>query len=106
MDQVDETAIRPWRYQVLLTPDGDDFLCRLEAMDDWLMRWKIMYRAVSVNRDNGAIRVCFREECVANAFFEALGGELVPADAFAASLSADPLDAETAIPLVPTAPRA
>lgn len=91
MKQAEETTIRPWQHQVLITAGSDDFLCRLEAMDDWLMRWKIMYRAVSLRGDNGAVRVCFREESLAHAFHEHLGGELVPPDAFAVALAADPL---------------
>ncbi|MGO4670164.1 hypothetical protein [Bosea sp. 2RAB26] len=101
----DETAIRPWRHQVLVVTEGDDFLCRLEEMDAWLERWKIMYRAVSVKRDKGAIRICFREASLAHAFHETLGGELVPPDALAVALAADPF-AETRKPLALRAPEA
>ena len=100
-----EPAIRPWRHQVLLVAEGDDFLCRLEEMDAWLERWKITYRAVSVKRDKGAIRVCFREASLAHAFHETLGGELVPPDALAVALAADPF-AETRKPLALRAPEA
>lgn len=93
----DETVVMPWRHQVLLVAEGDDFLCRLEEMDAWLERWKIMYRVVSVKRDKGAIRVCFREASLAHAFHETLGGELVPPDALAVAVAADPL-AETGRP--------
>ncbi|GAU85785.1 hypothetical protein [Bosea sp. BIWAKO-01] len=87
----DETPTRPWRHQVLLVAEGDDFLCRLEEMDSWLERWKIMYRVVSVKRDEGAIRICFREASLAHAFHEHLGGKLVPPDPCAVALAADPL---------------
>lgn len=58
-------------------------------MDAWLERWKITYHAVSVPRDNGAIRICFRDDSVANAFSAYLGGQLVSPDAVA--LTADPI---------------
>jgi hypothetical protein len=82
--------VRLWRHHVLIAVEGDDFLSRLDAIDAWLSDWAVPYRAVSVPRDNGAIRLCFSDEKFARAFHVNMGGLRVPSDALATELAADP----------------
>ncbi|MGO4671071.1 hypothetical protein [Bosea sp. 2RAB26] len=59
-------------------------------MEAWIDQWAIPYRAVTVPRDNGAIRMSFAEEKFARAFHTNFGGLRVPADNLATELAADP----------------
>ncbi|WP_141740137.1 hypothetical protein [Bosea sp. BIWAKO-01] len=90
MERRGSERTRSWAHQVLIAVEGDDFLSRLHAMDAWLSQWEIPYRAVSVPRDNGAIRICFSDERFARAFHVNLGGLRVPSDPLATELAADP----------------
>ncbi|MGO4740157.1 hypothetical protein AB4099_26665 [Bosea sp. 2KB_26] len=53
--------------------------------------WTVTSRAVPIRR-YGALRICSRAASFAHAFHEPLGGKLVPPDARAVALAADPLN--------------